>query len=114
MDAVEYELPDAPCVLYFYNPFSERVLRRVLASIRGSVAQSPRPIYVVVTGDAPLHALVEEGFTSLARAGEPESHALRGRRVFVPVTATLTVVAAFFARLSSAWGAGELCSLCGL
>jgi hypothetical protein len=30
------------------------------------------------------------------------------------VTATLTVVAAFFARLSSAWGAGELCSLCGL
>jgi len=114
MDAVEYELPDAPCVLYFYNPFSEQVLRQVLASIRTSVTERPRPIYVVVTGDAPLHALVEEGFASLAHAGEPESHALRGRRVFVPLTAPVTAVLAFFARLSGGWGAGELCGLCGL
>lgn len=111
MDAVEYELPDEPCVLYFYNPFSEAVLRRVLASVRRSVADSPRPIYVVVTGDAPLHALVEEGFASLVRAGEPESHALRGRRVFVPVTATLGLLAAV---LSRGPGAAELCSVCGL
>jgi len=114
MDAVEYELPDAPCVLYFYNPFSETVLRRVLASIKGSVAERPRPVYVVVTGDAPLHALVEEGFASLARAGDPESHALRGRRVFVPVTATVLVIVGLFARLSGDWGAGGLCTLCGL
>jgi hypothetical protein len=111
IDAVEYEVPDEPCVLYFYNPFAEPILRRVLASIRDSVAARPRPVYVVVTGDAPLRAIVEEGFASLAESGQPESHALRARRVFVPATATIWALVAFFARGP---GPAELCSACGL
>ncbi len=113
-DALDYELPDEPAILYFYNPFTETVLRRVLERSAARSTTGRGRCSSVVTGDAPLHAIVDEGFASLARAGEPESHALRGRRVFVPVTATVTVVATFFARLTGRCGADELSGLCGL
>ena len=34
MDAVEFELPHEPAILYFYNPFSEAVSRAALSSRR--------------------------------------------------------------------------------
>jgi SAM-dependent methyltransferase len=77
-DAVDFELPGDPAVLYFYNPFGEPVLSRVLANIRSSFDASPRPLYVVVTGDAPLRAVEEAGFVAL----DVGSDADRGRRVF--------------------------------
>jgi SAM-dependent methyltransferase len=79
-DAVDYELPDEPCVLYFYNPFASPVLQKVLANIRRSLERMPRHLFIVVTGDAPLGTIVESGFEPL----ESEDDAELARRVFVP------------------------------
>jgi SAM-dependent methyltransferase len=47
MDAAEFPLPDAPLVLYFFNPFPEPVLERVLSNLRESLARAPRRVYVL-------------------------------------------------------------------
>ena len=68
-DAVEYEIPDDPVVLYFYNPFDEPVLRRVLARIRASLEARPRPGFVVTTGETSRQAIEEAGFRALDGPG---------------------------------------------
>jgi hypothetical protein len=45
MDASEYELPAEPAVLYFYNPFSEPLLRKILERVRRSLEQNPRELW---------------------------------------------------------------------
>ncbi|MBD8868646.1 class I SAM-dependent methyltransferase [Nocardioides donggukensis] len=50
MDATEFELPSAPLVLYFFNPFDDAVLQVVLDRIRESASVDPRPIYLLFTG----------------------------------------------------------------
>ncbi len=46
-DAAKFAFPDGPFVLYFYNPFSERVLRRVLANLERELRRSPRDTFLV-------------------------------------------------------------------
>lgn len=79
-DAVEFELPRDPAVLYFYNPFGEPVLSRVLGNIRRSYDDAPRTLYLVVTGDAPLASFTDAGFAALEIGQDSD----RGRRVFAP------------------------------
>ena len=52
-DAVLYEYSGAENVLYFYNPFGEIVLRRVLESLERSLIANPRPIWILYF--APQH-----------------------------------------------------------
>jgi hypothetical protein len=47
MDAADFSLPDEPLVLYFFNPFPEPVLERVLSNLRESLARAPRRVYVL-------------------------------------------------------------------
>jgi hypothetical protein len=62
-DATEVELPGLPLVLYFYNPFLEPVMRRVMANVTASLEARPRPAFVVLSKDTPLGAaVVEAGF----------------------------------------------------
>jgi SAM-dependent methyltransferase len=66
IDAAEYELPDEPLVLYFYNPFLEPLMRTVLRRIAASLQASPRDAYLVFTGDVAMAPLIEEvGFVRL-------------------------------------------------
>ena len=46
-DAREFELPAEPLVLYLFNPLPERALSEVLERLRKSLAQAPRPVWVV-------------------------------------------------------------------
>lgn len=59
-DVVDYELPLDPCVLYFYNPFGELVLRRVLDNVRASVERCLRPMFLVFVGAFPRQLVMEE------------------------------------------------------
>jgi SAM-dependent methyltransferase len=59
-DAIAYEPPAGPLVLYFFHPFAPAVLEQVLAGVRSSLAGAPRPAYVVVTGSPDLARTVEE------------------------------------------------------
>jgi len=47
MDAADFPLPEEPLVLYFFNPFPEQVLARVLANLKESLARAPRRVYVL-------------------------------------------------------------------
>jgi len=51
-DATQYALPEAPLVLFFYNPFSRDVFERVLANIVTSLRGTPRPCYVVYSSSS--------------------------------------------------------------
>jgi SAM-dependent methyltransferase len=67
MDAAEFEFPADPLVLYFYNPFLEPTMRKVLDNLGASLAPSPRPVFVVMTGDLALAPLVVgAGFKTVA------------------------------------------------
>jgi SAM-dependent methyltransferase len=47
MDAVEFEIPAVPCVLYLFNPFERPVLERVVENIKRSYESNPRKLFVV-------------------------------------------------------------------
>ncbi|MGI9384393.1 MAG: class I SAM-dependent methyltransferase [Methyloligellaceae bacterium] len=46
-DATHFDIPDQDCVLYFFNPFGENVLREVMARVARSYDRNPRRIYVI-------------------------------------------------------------------
>ena len=46
-DAMEFEIPDGPCVFFLFNPFERYVLERVVGNICASFERSPRPMHVV-------------------------------------------------------------------
>ncbi len=47
MDAADFAFPEEPLVLYFFNPFPEEVLTRVLSNLAESLARAPRRVYVL-------------------------------------------------------------------
>ena len=53
-DARKFVFPEDPTVLYLFNPFSEPVLRGVLANLHVSLVDAPRPLFVI------YHHLVHE------------------------------------------------------
>ena len=46
-DAAEFAFPQAPLVIYFYNPFTRDVFDTVLDNIAASLAAAPRDCYLV-------------------------------------------------------------------
>lgn len=46
-DATEFPIPSGPVVLYFYNPFAEKVLSLVLENILRSLNAEPREAFIV-------------------------------------------------------------------
>lgn len=46
-DALEYPIPEGPAVLFFYNPFKEKLLADVLENIRRSLERNPREVRVI-------------------------------------------------------------------
>ncbi len=62
-DATEYMLPDTPCVLFFYRPFTGEIAERVIRGIVDSVRDRPRPVTIIYyTQDFPT-ALDDPIFT---------------------------------------------------
>ena len=46
-DATEFDIPDQPCLLYFYNPFDEYVMSTIIRKIRDRTQNTPYPIYII-------------------------------------------------------------------
>jgi hypothetical protein len=65
MDFTRFELPQEPCVLYFYDPCRKKPLVQVLENIRRSWKALPRNIYIVYV--APLEAEVFDSSGFLRR-----------------------------------------------
>ena len=47
MDAAEFPLPASPLVCYFFNPFKEQVIMRVLKNIEESLHKHPREVIII-------------------------------------------------------------------
>ena len=48
VDALDYIFPDSKLVLYFFNPFSPEMLRKIFFNLEKSLAQRPRPVFVIL------------------------------------------------------------------
>ncbi|MES2763843.1 MAG: class I SAM-dependent methyltransferase [Bacteroidota bacterium] len=46
-DATQYQIPDNAAVFYFFNPFGEEILQKVIDNIKASVKHHPRKIYCI-------------------------------------------------------------------
>lgn len=49
-DAANYEVPNSPCVLYFFDPFGEDVMMAVLQNAAKSYHSNPRKLYFIYLG----------------------------------------------------------------
>ena len=50
MDAVDFELPPQPAVLFFYSPFNATILSRILDRVEASLREHPRSLYLLYLG----------------------------------------------------------------
>ena len=73
-DAVDFSFPDSPMVIYMFNPFRPPVLEPVLANLRRSVEEHPRPVLIVY--GAPFHSQVIERHDWLKLEKRTEYHNL--------------------------------------
>ncbi len=73
-DAREYELPQEPLVLYLFNPLPERALAEVLERLGKSLAQTPRPVWVVYHN--PLLERVLSGSAGFVRMGGTHQYSI--------------------------------------
>jgi hypothetical protein len=48
LNAQQFEFPDEPQVLFFFNPFLPAVMSRVLDNLSASLARHPRPVWLVL------------------------------------------------------------------
>jgi len=53
-DATQFEFPEKPLILYFFNPFSADILRIVIDNLQASLDQQPRAVIALYYN--PLHA----------------------------------------------------------
>ena len=70
IDATLYELPDEPCVLYFFNPFEESVMRKVIKKIRASYFSNPRRMILVYYKPKFPEIFQEQDFIHESMAGK--------------------------------------------
>lgn len=48
VDALDYVFPDSKLILFFFNPFSPEILRKIFLNLERSLAQRPRPVFVIM------------------------------------------------------------------
>lgn len=46
-DATTFAFPDDPLVLYFFHPFDETIMARVMENVRQAVHKMPRPVFLL-------------------------------------------------------------------
>jgi len=68
-DATSYELPPDPTVLYFFNPFTEAAMSRVLENIYDSLRTHPRHLLVIYNKPVHRDLLDTCGFLTPVDAG---------------------------------------------
>jgi SAM-dependent methyltransferase len=67
MDATEFPIPSEPGIYYFFDPFREEVMRKVLDNMRRSLAAAPREAYVVYCEPERPDILDHSDFLSLLK-----------------------------------------------
>jgi SAM-dependent methyltransferase len=68
MDAVEFSIPESPCILFFYNPFRRETMDRVLSNIQSSLTRSPRPLLIVYVNPVLHDVFIRQSGMQLVRS----------------------------------------------
>ena len=68
MDATSYDFPDENMVLYFFNPFGEEIMQKILNRLDLSLTQNPRDIILVML--YPQFASPADGLMNVKRLKE--------------------------------------------
>jgi SAM-dependent methyltransferase len=55
-DAANFDLPESPCLVYLYNPFTAVILAKLLDHVEASLNKNPRPLDILYCNS--LHAEV--------------------------------------------------------
>jgi predicted RNA methylase len=69
-DAALFELPEAPLVVYLYNPFGEQTLHAVREELERSMRESPRPVVVAYYNPVHRDVFDSSAWLRLLRADE--------------------------------------------
>ncbi|MBD0333651.1 MAG: hypothetical protein ICV66_13475 [Chitinophagaceae bacterium] len=62
MDAVDYEIAEDDEVFFFFNPFSEKIMSKVLSNLLNSLSKTPRKVFVVYVNPLYKKLFTENGF----------------------------------------------------
>jgi tRNA1(Val) A37 N6-methylase TrmN6 len=68
-DAVDYEFPLYPLVIYCFNPFPEKVMRAALNNLQRSLGQHARETYLIYTYPVLESVVAEYAFLQLIDSG---------------------------------------------
>src|SRR4029079_12871901 len=77
-DARDYQLPDGDLVVFFYNPFTDDLLRAVLSNLARAMAARPRKVSVIFQNYGASARVIRE-MTWLERVDEGHINFLLGR-----------------------------------
>jgi uncharacterized protein (UPF0248 family) len=66
MDATAYPIPKEKAVFYFFNPFNEIVLAKVLRNIQESIREDQRQVYIVYCNPIHVNVLSKFAFDQIA------------------------------------------------
>ena len=61
-DATSFPLPDGPIVLYLFNPFPERGLKRTLENLKARLESNPSGVYLLYHNSVLEHILASQPF----------------------------------------------------
>ena len=96
MDARDFEFPPEPLVVYLFNPFSEPTFAQVLESLRLSVEQSPRPMFIAYRFTEFENLLAQADWLEKVAGSEQWAvYKNRGDRTKSPVIAVIRQARAF-------------------
>ena len=70
-DAALYPVPDDANVIFFFNPFSGEVLRKVIDNLYASLKRAPRTVYIIFFNKIHFEALIK-GRAGIRRIFEAE------------------------------------------
>jgi hypothetical protein len=66
-DAVQFQFPPVPTVIFLYNPFEQCLITKVLDNLRNSLEQHPRTVWVVYYVPAGMPLFKSVDFLTLAQ-----------------------------------------------
>lgn len=71
LDATEFDIPNEKCIFYFFHPFLEPVMRKVVGKIRTSYTLNPRPLYFIYLFPVHRTLLDEQSFLRRMKIPNP-------------------------------------------
>ncbi|OQA68540.1 MAG: hypothetical protein B6D44_12605 [Ignavibacteriales bacterium UTCHB2] len=65
IDVLEYNVQNDENVFYFYNPFDNYIMERIIERIKQSLIDNPRKIWLIINNFTPFIALIENRYKLL-------------------------------------------------